>query len=53
MIKGLETTVDSLWQTLGWNLDENSKFVQNAHKEMANHENTLLYSEIPIDSDIW
>ena len=42
MIKGLEIIIDSLWQTLGWNLDENSEFVKNAGKEMSNYENTLL-----------
>ena len=53
MIKGIEITIDSQWQTLGWNLDENSEFVQNARKEMANNENTLFYGKIQTDSDIW
>ena len=41
-IKGIEITIGSQWQTLGWNLDENSESVQNARKEMANYENTLV-----------
>ena len=55
-IKGIEITIHSPWQTLGWNLDENSEFVQNARKEMVNNENTLFYGQIPIDSeesDVW
>ena len=48
MIKSIETTIHSIWQTLGWNLDENSEFVLNACKEMTNNENTLFYDKIPI-----
>ena len=28
--KDIKLRIDSQWQTLGWNLDENSEFVQNA-----------------------
>ena len=47
-IKGIVTVIHSTWQTLGWNLGENSEFVLNARKEMTNNENTLFYDKIPM-----
>ena len=31
--KYIKLRIDSQWQTLGWNLDENSEFVQNAQRK--------------------